>query len=344
MKKQQFIPTLNSLKQEFGIQKLNTGKQFNYRGIIFDDSEGLHALVGPDDCVHFRSGTEMSSVSYRGQTEDFGMCITTLDRCTTQEEQILSMCRTIAFEDILQTHPFIEVSKKNLFFDKSICINDTGIAQHYGLDTNYLDITANFDVASFFATCKWCNDLKKYLPLSYTQKPDVIYRVYDFLVNPLIAENTQKRSFSYLGWQPLPRPEQQRANVIKLDKGQDFETVSGVKKYYFKHSKSASKKIYKMFDEGKTLFPEDSGVQLSQDCENLLKFTNEQIDKAFMRYESWSNIELTEEYKKETIKKLEIQIIENIAHSWDEFLDTDMKIWEDKLSEIFQKVRCRMTC
>lgn len=336
-------PTLNSLKQKLNIQKINTGKQFNYRGIVSDDIERLHSLIGLDDTVHLRSGTEMSSVSYRGQIENFGSCVSTLDRCNTQKEQIVALFRTIAFEELLGEHPFVTVSKQNHFMGTPLHIDYTGIAQHYGLHTNYLDITANFDVACFFATCKWDPSLKKYLPLGYTNKAGVIYRIYDFVMNPFMNQNNQKESFSYLGWQPLPRPEQQRANVIKLAKGQDFDTISSVKKFYFKHSISSSRRIYKMFDEGKILFPEDSGANLANQCENLLEFTDEQINKAFKRYENWSATKLNDDYKKETIKQLEIQIVKKSSLSWDGFLDTDLNNWETKLLEVFSKVGVRIT-
>lgn len=343
MTKIQIHPTLNSLKQKLNIQKLNTGREVNYRGIIWDDVEGLHSLLGLDDCVHFRSGTEMSSVSYRGQIEDFGSCTSTLDRCKSQEEQILSICRTIAYEDILQTHPFVKVSKEYNFLDKPICIDYTGMAQHYGLHTNYLDVTASFDVASFFATCKWDEDLQKYQPLGYTQKPGVMYRLYDFILQSMMIEGNSLEGFRYLGWQPLPRPEQQRANVIKLAKGQDFETVSSVKKYYFKQSTSVSKKIYKMFDEGKSLFPDDSAEHLAQNCKNLTDFTRGQVQRAFTRFEEWSGKILSEEYKVESIKKLELQLVQKTPLKWDELLDTDSKVWEEKLLETMSKVRYRMT-
>ena len=338
-----FLSNLNSLKQKLNILKLNTGRQVNYRGIVWDDMEGLHSLLGLNDCVHFRSGTEMSSVSYRGQIEDFGSCTTTLDRCKTQEEQILSISRTIAYEDLLQTHPFVKVSNEHHFLDKPICIDYTGIAQHYGLHTNYLDITSNFDVASFFATCKWDEVLQKYLPITYSQKPGVMYRLYDFHLQSFMNNDNSIEGFSYLGWQPLPRPEQQRANVIKLAKGQDFETVSSVKKYYFKQSSYISKKIYKMFDEGKSLFPEDSAEHLAQECKKLLSFTNEQIQKSFKRFEKWSGKTLSEEYKQEFPKKLDIKIVRKTSLRWDELLNTDSKVWEDRLFETMSKVKYRLS-
>ncbi len=42
------------------------------------------------------------------------------------------------------------------------------LAQHYGLKTEWLDITSDFNVALFFATCGWDEDRKKWYPLTKT--------------------------------------------------------------------------------------------------------------------------------------------------------------------------------
>lgn len=39
------------------------------------------------------------------------------------------------------------------------------LAQHYGLETGWLDITSDFRVALFFATCYYNNESKRWLPL-----------------------------------------------------------------------------------------------------------------------------------------------------------------------------------
>ncbi len=104
-----FYPTLKSLKQKLKIQPINTGRQFTHNGdasgIVFDDMEALHPIVGKDG-VGTRSGLEFSMIQYRGQNEDFGVCKTTLDRCKSVEEQFLNICRTIAFEELLEATSF----------------------------------------------------------------------------------------------------------------------------------------------------------------------------------------------------------------------------------------------
>ena len=62
--------------------------------------------------------------------------------------------------------------------DHEIYLNNTAIAQHYELKTPYLDLTSNFDVASFFATCSYNENTKSYIPYNGDSQIGVIY-VYD---------------------------------------------------------------------------------------------------------------------------------------------------------------------
>lgn len=339
-----FYPTLKSLKQKLQIRPINTGRQFTHNGqengIVFDDIERLHAMVGVDGCVHLKSGTEFSSVQYRGQNEDFGVCKTTLDRCKSKEEQFLNICRTIAFEELLDSHPFIKFVRTMQFAENPLSINLTGMAQHYGLHTNYLDITNNFDVASFFATSKYEDG--KYYPMSNISKPGVIYKVMEVFLQPFIKNSeSQNIELEYLGWQPLLRPEQQRASVLKVEKNTNLDTVSSVKKYYFKHSISQSKKIWKQFDEGKLLFPNDSAADLANECKKLNAFTKEQLNKAFSRFWLWNGMnELNEE---KIIDTLKIEIIHDNGLSWDTLMDIEPIYWENKFNETMNQVSCRMS-
>ncbi len=106
------------------------------------------------------------------------------------------------------------------------------MAQHYGLHTDYLDITTNFDVACFFATCKYENG--QYYPLGNILKPGVIYKIYEMIMPPFVENESNKDMLlEYLGWQPLSRPEQQRASVLKVAKDTNLDTISGVQKVLF---------------------------------------------------------------------------------------------------------------
>lgn len=341
-----FYPTLKSLKQKLQIKPINTGKLSTHNGqacgIVFDDIERLHALVGQNNCVHLKSGTEFSTTQYRGQIKDykeFGGCKTTLDRYKSKEEQFLSICKTIAFEELLEVHPFVQhIKTLPPLGENPLCINLTGISQHYGLDTDYLDITNNFDVASFFATCKY--EDRKYIPYYHSSELGIIYKMQEFFTPPFNKDESNIE-IEYLGWQPLPRPEQQRASVLQMKKDTDLNNIKCVEKHYFKHSISQSKNIWKKFDEGKLLFPNDSAADLANECKKLNSFTQNQIDRAFERFESWTE---KQQDKALLLEKLQIDVIDNNGLSWNNMVETKKEYWEEKFNQTVSKVGFRFSC
>ncbi|MBZ0184474.1 MAG: FRG domain-containing protein [Melioribacteraceae bacterium] len=336
-------PSIRALKQKLQIAPINTGKQFSHNGqasgIIYNDVEGLNAVVGERGCVHLKSGVEFQWYQYRGQIKDYGLCVSTLDRCESIKAQLLNICRTIAFEELLQVHPFVSMAKTFLLLNNPICINLTGIAQHYGLHTDYLDITNNFDVACFFATCQYRDG--EYFPIRSMSKPGVIYRINELLHVPFLAkEQSSEVELEYLGWQPLTRPEQQRASVLRLKKNTNLDTVVGVEKYYFRHSPGQSKRIWRLFDKGKALFPDDSAAELANECKKLKSFTKEQLEKAFVRLEHWSSKKI-ENYE-QVIDSLNIEIVEDNHLRWDDLVEMNPEFWENKIAKIIQNVGIRL--
>jgi len=338
-----FHPTITSLKQKLQVQPVNTGKKFTHNGqacgIVFDDIERLHAIVGVNGCIHLKSGTEFSSVQYRGQNEDFGVCKTTLDRCESIEEQFLNICRTIAFEELLEIHPFVQFTRSITFLENPISLNLTGMAQHYGLHTDYLDVTNHFDVACFFAACKYQDG--QYIPIGNISKPGIIYQINELFIPSLTQfEHNQNIELEYLGWQPLPRPEQQRASVLKVTKDTNLDTVSSVQKYYFKHSSSQSRRIWKQFDEGRSLFPDDSAADLANQCKFLNSFTKGQIEKSFNRFEAWVGKKI--DNQEQILDTLNIIIVKNSYLSWNNLIEMKQEYWENKFLETINKVSYRM--
>ncbi len=337
----EIYPKLNSLKQNMRITGLNTGRQFEWRGIVYDDLETLRAIKGLNNCVHIKSGTEMGMTYYRGQPMDYGTCFSTLDRCSSNEEQFISLCRTVAFEFLLDKHPFVQVASDVKFLNDRLCINKTGIAQHYGFHTDYLDLTSNFDIASFFASCRWNEKSKNYEPLGNVEYPGVIFKIHEPTIPPLFMQGCQTDiCFEYLGWQPFPRPEQQRASLARLGKKIDF--TKNATKYYFKHSISGSRKIWKKFGEGRLLFPEDCAVDLAEKCKNLKEFTKLEIDEAVRRFDKRNITFLLNKDIDKLIHDNNISIVNNSLLEWDIFMETSREFWEEKLNSILDNVRFRL--
>jgi hypothetical protein len=329
-------PKLTSLKQKLNIKKINTGKVFDYRGIVFDDREALHAMGRIDGKIVLKSGLEMTDFQYRGQTKDFPTCNANLYRTTNKSEIFLQICRTIVFERLLDKHPYIELLKTNT----EIYINNTAITQHYELQTPYLDLTSNFDVASFFATCEYDPSTKSYQPYTNTKELGVIY-VYNELIN--LMTNEEDIKFAYLGWQGLPRPEEQRGSIYHLKYYEDFNTARGVKKYLFQHSKRVSEKIWNQFDKGKTLFPNDVASNLANQCKKLITFTKEELEIAEKRFEEWTGHKLSTLQYIEFMETSKIDIVESSSLNWGEIMNIEESYWLEKMEKTFSTTRSRMS-
>jgi hypothetical protein len=334
-------PKLTSLKQKLNIKKINTGRTFTHNnslnGIVFNDREALHAMGRIDGKVVLKSGLEMTDFQYRGQIKDYPTCNANLYRETNANESeiFLQICRTIAFERFLDKHPYIQLLKMNT----EIYINNTAIAQHYELQTPYLDLTSNFDVASFFATCEYDPSTKSYQPYTNTQKLGVIY-MYNEMMNLMIDDEDMK--FEYLGWQGLPRPEEQRGSIYHLKHNEDFNTVRGVKKYFFQHSKRVSEKIWNQFNKGKTLFPNDVASDLANQCKSLTTFTKEELEIAEKRFEEWTGHKLSTLQYIEFMETSKIGIVESSSLNWGEIMNIQESYWLEKMEKTFSTTRSRM--
>lgn len=333
MKQWTIFPDLDTLQQMLAIPSVNTGSQrflTGPSGIVTDDIEGLHACRNDAERLHLVSGAEFQDFLYRGQVEEKLPCVPTLGRIDTLEGRLLSLCRGVAFEEALQAHPF--VNKAQQF---GIHVDIEGLAQHYGLATDMLDLTGSFAVASFFATSRWNTENGCYLPIGDNGSPGVIYRV-----TACILEDRQPESFHLVGWQPLPRPEQQRAFAVRMKPGQDFvHDVFTTERAYFKQSAAISHRIWKEFDEGRALFPNDPAAQLSRQAQNLMEFTEEQLERAWARYEIWECRHYTPEQRRSLEVSSGIDVRSSTALTWNHL---DVETRNDQLTNMIDDVLKRV--
>lgn len=338
---------LTRLKQRLGIQPINTGQQVSYRGIVFDDIEALHARTSMSgDCLNLVSGTELGMTEYRGQTQDYGNCLSGLDRIQDDHKLFAALCRSIYFKQALETHPVI-MQMRDLALDLDartqplpICMNLEGIAQHYGLATEYLDITNNFSVASFFATQRWDSKTKKFEPVCAQSKLGVIYKFHPtFLMNPPMGCN--EMPYIPVGWQPFPRPEQQRANAIRLKPGEDFTKSMPVVKYRFQHSLDQSKRIYEEFDGGDKLMPADDLASFADSLEAKNCFPQSTLDLAFQSYGKRKQPQDTVDKRQSLMAKAGITLEEHDSFKTQEW-SFKQEAFDAEIQRMLGKVRMRL--
>lgn len=336
-------PSLDELRPHLDIPTVNTGRQYNIPpepyGCVHNDMEGLHALADERGHIMLTSGIEMPMVVYRGQTQEHGPCVPSLARLTSLEEQLMALCRSLAFEEAIASHPFLRFSEQARLFDAPLCIDRQGLAQHYGLSTDLLDVSSNFDVASFFATCHWDDHSRSYQPVKVAAQPGVLYR----LRPALLCGTDDSVEFRYVGWQPLYRPEQQRASALRLKKHHDFAQLRAVEKVRFRHSARVSHRIWRSFDGGRALFPNDAAATLAEEAKNLMRFARPQINQAWASLEAWHAVSIDPEQRERVERSAAIQIASMPILSWDR-LDVMRDAGEmgAHLQSVFDKVRYRM--
>jgi hypothetical protein len=216
------------------------------------------------------------------------------------------------------------------------------MAQHYGLATDMLDVTSHFDVASFFAVCRWDDQERCYLPEKASQKPGVIYRIIPALLTGIVSTEAGEEVFEQVGWQPLNRPEQQRACGVKLKNGQDFMSIPTAQKFYFRHDLAISERIWNAFDQGKAVFPDDPAAILADKARRLESFTRKQVDQAWKRLELWrgQSFESGERMQAEATSGLRNS--DNPFLTWDGLgMEKNETALHQQLSDLLGRVRFR---
>jgi hypothetical protein len=187
-----------------------------------------------------------------------------------QAALIIKSAKSIWFRISIERHPSIIWALEN-----NLHIDFTSLSQHYELDTGYVDLTHDFGVAAFFATCKKVG--AAWSPI--TSGSGIIYR----LELQKIPEHLRELT-SPVGLQPLPRPEEQGAWVTEVPMGHDFETHPGVTLVEFEHEKAVSEYFLERFDGGSALFPPDPMARIASHIKQSSYVPSKCIDAAIRGY------------------------------------------------------------
>lgn len=186
---------------------------------------------------------------YRGQSSYYEQCLPSFYR--RQWSSLQKMERLVQIEDfkvILDDNPEI----KDIVAE-GFAVNYIGLAQHYGIETNVIDLTNSFGVAAFFATSDYDSLTQTYRPVMDTVRKGVIYfmplGIFDF--GP-----TMDNQVWPIGMEALARPGEQRGFGAYLNKNQDFHSICRLKFFFWQNAR-ASIECQKRFGFGTTLFPYD---------------------------------------------------------------------------------------
>ena len=219
---------------------------------------------------------------YRGQNTEYESCIPTIYRGDPSDAQIfLQRMRLVQFERLLKSHPVVTG-----FFEKHHFLVDVeGLAQHYGLNTEVLDLTSSLDVALFFATCKYDKTTDSYDYYHEKGPHEGVLYVFDPILDneptpSLHFENYLNGNITPIGLQAFPRPGAQFGYALHIKKGGSTKSWM----YKFSFTSDESKHYYDKFQKGESLWIKDKLISKTQQITKQTTFSFSVFNEACERF------------------------------------------------------------
>ena len=235
------------------------------------DKVGRYCMVY-DDLTHLPIMMPMSRTPftfYRGQWKFFDNCLPLLYRYKGDEflrQRLLSQFQIAEMILVMQSHPVIYDLMMGaldipVLGKIKLPILYDGLAQHYGINTEYLDLTNNIWSAAFFASSQYRDG--KYYPYEIQEDSQlddrygVIYRL-KFVDDEKQKLDFSKEKISPIGLQYFNRPGRQCAFVKKMSEEENFNDTQNLEKIFFRHDNNANRLIYTLCQMGKQFYVDDS--------------------------------------------------------------------------------------
>lgn len=248
---------------------------------------------------------------FRGEPQVYSETLPSLNRKIkgSDEKDRLSLQ---AVADMRATQFFKFIWKINVvpYWEAKLSdVNHKALAQHYGFDTNLLDLTNDIRVALFFATCKYEAETDSYRPLTKDECEKrgygVIFHTPDWRVDcynganlmkltsqmgpqmdqPLNIEDGSCDGVAFqIGLQPLMRCHHQSGYILPMVNDAPLQKNWNFEKLYIKLSPELSDKVFRMMDSGKKVFPNE-GIGEARDILDMIKkstlFSEDDLNSAY---------------------------------------------------------------
>ena len=252
---------------------------------------------GTARCYYGNMGAPVSLVFpelYRGEICDYGSTAgySSLGRFIRNVKCINDENRYVQFfigqMRIIYFHKFLSLFRQYVEFPFGVPLGGV-IAQHYGLNTQFLDVTDDVKVALFFACCKHIGK-NKYRPIDKDDMND--------LGTQAVLYFGEDNCSKIIGYQPFCRCHRQRGYYIDSDISsecwrQSVLSVLGYTKCYFDRTPELSKRLFDEFEGGNILFPEDGLFQFDDEIKHIQEtniFSVEIFERTFNALCKYFNI------------------------------------------------------
>lgn len=230
-------------------------------------------------------------VLYRGQGQYYRKCLPTLYRDELTEDEIF-----VEHVRIAEFRLFLEQFEVTRHFEECGYIVDyVGLAQHYGLKTNVLDVTSDIDISMFFAMCDYDKGTDTYKPK--TEDKEYIGYIYAILANETSEDfGVFSNKINVIGLQPFLRPGKQKGYACHVGKK---GMLSGYL-YSFSYTKEDSEAIYNHYHHGDDLWCKDDIVDTAKKIAITKTFSSEAVSLAVRMFEDAKSINKRIKYLKST--------------------------------------------
>ena len=246
---------------------------------------------------------------YRGQNHYYEPCKPSLNRFKEEDlpkEQLRSYLQTAEMVLVMRTHPVIRFIEKNpIHIGKlgqvQLAVMYDGLAQHYGINTCYLDLTNDIWTAAFFAATQSSDNIT-YHPFTVNESTrfddtyGVLYRRVFDCSSPEVGKELNE--VMPIGLQYFNRPGRQCGFVRKMSENEDFNILPRWQRVFFRHDNAANRLIYTLSQFGKKYMPDDAFADVVKSIISQKKVSIHSVDLARKIYYPEKSIQqLCEEVK-----------------------------------------------
>ena len=264
------------------IERFQQSREFAAGDGRFNAPEGKFELLedGRGECVLMPSARDYAFL-FRGQGDFFPECLPTLLRKDRDADHMfLERMRIVEFELMLKQYPAVRY-----FEEEKLAVDYVGLAQHYGLLTDVLDLTSDVRTALFFAMCYYDSIGDCYHPKSENKEYVAYlyaYPLFKEIMTPgdEMAANFLKRDLKVIGLQPFTRPGSQRGYSFHVRKGNPFKGYL----YSFSYTKKDSEDYYDLMINHRHIWEKDFIVEKTHKIMSTPLFTGDALALTNKRY------------------------------------------------------------
>ena len=275
-------------EEKYALQCMNTRLTNILLGDPHELDGNLDMVVGEDKRYLFIPKGIINGIYYRGQAKFYDKCKPSLFRDKTEKERFIERIKLCEFSILLQKHPstklfvdgYGDILKDGHIESHEMFIDEEALAQHYGILTEFLDLTADKWVAAFFA----CTD---YHQTSSGQRDDYVKHTTEDIGVLYIYQDEQEKKYSGelhpVGLQPFSRPVHQAGYVLKMDNSQNFNEQAHAIRFRF--DSGCTSIIYWLFDQSMKIQPEEVvELKAKRIVEETSTFSRAAYELAHQRY------------------------------------------------------------